>query len=96
MLEGLSTQLKGSRSYYVTDSNERILTDYVTAKDHLFIGEKPIVEHLMYQDYLTKTRLDIEEEKRCIYVITTWPVLLRDRAFAYSKTFPFIPLFNDV
>lgn len=49
----------------------------------------------MFDDYLKKARMGVLEAERCTFVITRWTVLVRARAFAYSKKFPFRPLFDD-
>lgn len=62
----------------------------------MYIGEKPIVEHLMYDDYMSITDPSIPESEKCGFVITTWTVLSRPRAFAYSNNFIFHELFDSM
>ncbi|EFA01567.1 glutamate receptor ionotropic, delta-1 [Tribolium castaneum] len=81
------------RYLYVSDSD--ILRNYVHKRNWMFIREKPIVEYVMYDDYKEKTRNQIEEAKRCTYVITKFSVVSFSRAFAYSKDFKYKPLFDS-
>lgn len=60
----------------------------------MYIGEKPIVEHLMYEDYQSQKDPSIEEKDKCRYVITEWNVLTRPRAFAFSKSFEYYEVFD--
>lgn len=70
------------------------MENYVRKRDYLFLNEKPIVDHLMYNDYLDKARKGVDEADRCTFVITKWSVLSRARAFAYSKQFKFGDVFD--
>lgn len=79
---------------FVTDNNTEILEYYVKKKDYLFITEKPIVDHLMYGDYLDKSRKGIPESDRCTFVITSWSVITRARAFAYNTNFKWKQVFD--
>ncbi|KAF5281305.1 hypothetical protein FQR65_LT14766 [Abscondita terminalis] len=92
----LENDLKGSRAHYVYESKDTIVYDIVKKKDYLYIGEKPLVEHIMYQDYLQRARAGLIESERCVFVITTWPVLARERAFVYSHGFKFKDLFDNM
>ncbi|KAF5281304.1 hypothetical protein FQR65_LT14765 [Abscondita terminalis] len=92
----LEPVLKGSFATYVNENREQILQKYVKNNNLLYLEEKLIVEHLMYQDYLNKTRENVTETERCVFVITTWTVLQRERAFAYRPNFLFKPLFDNI
>ncbi|KAJ3657317.1 hypothetical protein Zmor_009131 [Zophobas morio] len=88
-------RLLGKAQHFTSASNKDILNIYVDKKDMMFIREKPIVEYIMYDDYKEKTKKEIEEPKRCTYVITSWSVASFSRAFAYSKDFKYKPLFDS-
>lgn len=60
----------------------------------MFIREQPVVDYLMYQDYLAKTRENIVESSRCTYVVTKFSVFKIARAFAYQKSFKYRELFD--
>ncbi|KAF5296312.1 hypothetical protein FQA39_LY12529 [Lamprigera yunnana] len=92
----IQKDLKGSKAYYVFESKDAIVYDIVKEKDYLYIGEKPQVEHIMYKDYNERAKAGLLESERCVFVITTWPVLERERAFAYSQDFQFKELFDNL
>lgn len=62
----------------------------------MYIGESPIVEHIMYDDYRSQNDPKIEENDRCRFVITSFNVLTRPRAFAFSKNFRYYELFDTL
>ncbi|XP_028038422.1 glutamate receptor ionotropic, delta-2 isoform X2 [Bombyx mandarina] len=49
----------------------------------VLVKEMISLEHLMYGDYLTKTREGVEEAKRCTYVVAPKPFMKKPRAFVY-------------
>lgn len=71
------------------------MENWMKSGEHMFIEEKPVVEHLMYKDYLKKLRMGLKESERCTYVMTTWQVVERMEAFAYTKDFPYVEIFNN-
>lgn len=79
---------------YLTDDDSFILDYHVKKNNRMFIREKPIVDHLMYQDYLARTREDIKESTKCTFVVTNWAVVRISRAFVYSKNFKYQRLFD--
>ncbi|GLV35186.1 Ionotropic receptor 76b [Carabus blaptoides fortunei] len=88
------TNTRAQHGQFVTDNNTEILDYYVKKKEYLFIMEKPIVDHLMYGDYLDKSRKGIPESDRCTFVITSWSVITRARAFAYNMNFKWKEVFD--
>ncbi|KAI4462455.1 ionotropic glutamate receptor [Holotrichia oblita] len=86
----------GSHSEFLEEDGTSILENWVRRRDYMYIGERPIVDHLMYRDYLSKVDPNIAESDRCTFVVTTWTVTENLRAFAYSPNFPFIDLFNNI
>ncbi|KAI4462462.1 ionotropic glutamate receptor [Holotrichia oblita] len=90
------TSLQGSHSEFLEEDGTSILENWVRRRDYMYIGERPIVDHLMYRDYLSKVDPNIAESDRCTFVVTTWTVTENLRAFAYSPNFPFIDLFNNI
>lgn len=88
-------RLLGSNYQFLDHKDNYILKRYVDKENMMFIREKPIVEYVMYEDYKEKTRNNVEEPKRCTYVITKFSVVTFARAFAYSKDFKYKPLFDS-
>lgn len=80
----------------VDASSTDILENWVRKRNIMYIGERPIVENLMFDDYMSKTDPNIKEADRCTFVITSWPVISAPRAFAFAKGFPFYELFDSV
>lgn len=91
-LSFLTPQLNG-RFEDVADA--LIMKNFVD-KGYMYMRDKPAVEHIMYQDYLNKTKLEIAENLRCTYVITKWPMLKLPRSFAFRRDFEWADLFNLV
>lgn len=60
----------------------------------MYIREKTVLELIMYEDYKEKTKANIEEAQRCTYVITTFPVSVFPRAFAFRPDFKYKELFD--
>lgn len=60
----------------------------------LYVREKTIVKHLMYQDYLKKTKQGVPEEDRCTFVVSDFNIFYVARAFGYSRQFAFKELFD--
>ncbi|XP_017777071.1 PREDICTED: glutamate receptor ionotropic, delta-1 [Nicrophorus vespilloides] len=86
----------GSKSEYSDESGEEMLANWVLKRNYMYIGEKPIVEYLMYDDYMHRTDPTIAENDRCTFVITKWDVLRISRAFAFKKDFKYYELFNEL
>lgn len=90
----MADKFRGSTSRFTTESSKEMFTNWVKKKSFIYIGEKPIVDHLMYDDYMSITDPKIQEADKCKYVLTDFPLLTRPRAFAYSKSFRFHELFD--
>lgn len=60
----------------------------------MFIREKTVINHIMYQDYREKAKNGVEEEHRCTFVVAKFPITKFSRAFAYSKDFKYVELFD--
>nr|QBB73022.1 ionotropic receptor [Protaetia brevitarsis] len=90
------SSLKGSHWEFLEEDAGNILENWVKRHDYMYIGEKPIVDHLMYRDYLSKINTHIAEAERCTFVITTWTITNNLRSFGYSPNFPFVDLFDNI
>lgn len=75
-------------------NDEEILEQYVKKGSAMYVREKTIVNHLMYQDYLKKVKEGVAEEDRCTFVVTTFSIFRVARAFGYSPKFAFRELFD--
>ncbi|KAL1509194.1 hypothetical protein ABEB36_003967 [Hypothenemus hampei] len=78
----------------IDPDKEDILTKYVTRWEYMYIREKTILETIMYDDYKAKTKANVDEEHRCTYVITLFPVCVFARSFAFRPGFKYKPLFD--
>lgn len=101
----LTQSLAGSKREFTRDNGTTILREWVGRRNYMYLGEKPIVEYLMYRDYMSRSSNSTNntnansnnaavESDRCVFVITKWSVASVDRAFAYAKEFKFHQLFD--
>lgn len=90
------TQLKGSKGTFIKEDKSEIVEEWIKLRNYMYIGEKSTVERMLYDDYQSKAKTDLVEEERCSLVMTQWPVLIRQRAFAYAKDFKFYPIFDSM
>lgn len=97
----LTQSLAGSQREFTSDNGTTILSEWVRRRNFMYLGEKPIVEYLMYRDYMSRSSNTTNnsnannlEADRCVFVITKWSVVSVDRAFAYAKGFKFHQLFD--
>ncbi|GJQ83946.1 hypothetical protein Trydic_g8685 [Trypoxylus dichotomus] len=88
--------LQGSHGEFLEEEATSILENWVRRHDYMYIGERPIVDHLMYRDYLSKVDPTIAEADRCTFVVTTWIITDNLRSFGYSPNFPFVELFDNI
>lgn len=84
----------GNYRNYPDENDFNILDQYVARRNMMFIREKSVVDHVLYEDYKNKTRNGIEESKRCTYVATKFSIFSTRRAFAYSTSFKYRYLFD--
>ncbi|KAF5296313.1 hypothetical protein FQA39_LY12530 [Lamprigera yunnana] len=92
----LKDALMGSTAKYLNGNKTEIIENQVKDMNFLYIEDKLIAEDLMYKDYLAKARDNLLQSERCIYVITTWPVIQCPRSFAYKKDFKYKPVFDHM
>lgn len=85
----------GNKQNYVDMDDLEIVDTYVRQKNMIFIREKSVLNHIMYEDYKYKTKENIDEIERCTYVVTHFPIINPEYAFAYSKDFKYAKLFDD-
>ncbi|XP_032691216.1 glutamate receptor ionotropic, delta-2 [Odontomachus brunneus] len=57
-------------------------------KNKLFLEEAHYLQSLIFEDYINKTRLHLEYQKKCTYVIMPSTILVTNRAFAFPLGSP--------
>ncbi|XP_049888144.1 glutamate receptor ionotropic, delta-2 [Pectinophora gossypiella] len=62
----------------------------------VLVKEQTSIDHVMYADYLMKTREGVDESDRCTYVVAPEPFLKIPRAFAFPKNSYLQTLFDPV
>ncbi|XP_031331816.1 glutamate receptor ionotropic, delta-2 isoform X3 [Photinus pyralis] len=93
----LQKPLHNSIPIYKNDRDAKvIMEDYVRVQNYLYINDRLILEDMLYNDYMNRTKKDVPESERCVFVITKWPILTIERAFAYKKNFKYKPLFDKI
>ncbi|XP_026326417.1 glutamate receptor ionotropic, delta-2 [Hyposmocoma kahamanoa] len=65
-------------------------------KGAVLIKEQTAIDHIMYGDYLQKTKQGIDESNRCTYVVAPEVFIKLPRAFAFPKTSRLHELFNPI
>ncbi|CAH1993607.1 unnamed protein product [Acanthoscelides obtectus] len=78
-----------------SQDDQSIVEDYVSRKSMMFVREKSVLYHVMYDDYKQKVKKGIEESKRCTFVVAKFSVFKFPRAFAYSANFKYKELFDS-
>ncbi|CAH1104855.1 unnamed protein product [Psylliodes chrysocephalus] len=84
----------GNLKVFANHSDMNILNTFVKKRKMMFIREKTVINHIMYQDYREKAKNGVEEEHRCTFVVAKFPITKFSRAFAYSKDFKYVELFD--
>ncbi|XP_072376313.1 glutamate receptor ionotropic, delta-2 [Diabrotica undecimpunctata] len=84
----------GNDKLFATVNDKEILNNFVKDRKMMFIRERTVINHVMYNDYKDKVVKGVEEGKRCTYVVANFPIAKFSRAFAYSKSFKYRYLFD--
>lgn len=63
-------------------------------KGEVLVKEQTVVDHLMYNDYISKK--DVEESEKCTYVVAPSAFMKKQRAFAYPVGSKLKGLFDPV
>lgn len=92
--EDVHALLRQSPRKFSSESGSEILDRWVNAQGYLYIVETPKSNLLLYEDYMERTRRNVEEIQRCAYVATQWTIFKSPRTFVYSKRFKYATLFN--
>ncbi|XP_055613759.1 ionotropic receptor 93a [Uranotaenia lowii] len=72
-----------------------ILMTTVSKKNYVFVRDKPAIEHLVYQDYLVRRKVNpINERSHCPFATALTPFLKRVRAFGYPNNTKWNTLFD--
>lgn len=82
----------GRARFLSVRNNEELLES--VKKDTVLVKEQSVIDHLMYNDYISKK--DVTGSERCTYVIAPNPFTRRQRSFAYPIGSPLKALFDPV
>ncbi|XP_045492038.1 glutamate receptor ionotropic, delta-1 [Colias croceus] len=77
----------------ITDVNEFL--SYVS-EGAVLVSDGTIIDHMMYFDYLEKTRQGIPEAERCTYVVAPGSFMQKRRAFAFPRNTTLNSLFQPI
>ncbi|CAB3228669.1 unnamed protein product [Arctia plantaginis] len=92
-LSYLSVMVNSGRARFVSVRNNKELLESVK-KDTVLVKEQTVIDHLMYNDYISKK--DVEESEKCTYVVAPNSFTRRQRSFAYPIGSPLKTLFDPV
>ncbi|CAK1578631.1 unnamed protein product [Parnassius mnemosyne] len=84
----------GRAQFHAVKDNEDFLP--IVQRGAVLVKEQTAIDHLMYDDYLRKTREGIAEADRCIYVAAPQFFMKKQRAFAYPKNTTLNAIFDIV
>ncbi|CAG4951400.1 unnamed protein product [Parnassius apollo] len=73
----------GRAQFYSVEVDEDYLP--IVQRGAVLVKEQTAIDHLMYGDYLRKTRQGVPEAGRCVYVVAPQPFMKMQRAFAYPR-----------
>lgn len=81
---------------FTTNLNDSdILMTTVAKKNYVYVRDRPAIEHLVYNDYLVRRKVNpINERSHCPFATATTPFLKRVRAFAYPNSTRWNALFD--
>lgn len=70
------------------------LNTYVEGKNHIFVRDRPAIDHLIYRDYQQRRDQTADEKTHCPFATSKYPFLRRKRAFAYPMGTEWNALFD--
>ncbi|XP_063375124.1 glutamate receptor ionotropic, delta-2 isoform X2 [Cydia amplana] len=94
-LNFLSKMVANGRAEFRSVNADRQFLPYVTG-GAVLVKEQTAIDHLMFEDYLKKTKDKVPEVKRCTYVVAPNPFMEKLRGFAYPKKSKLKLLFDPV
>lgn len=95
-LNSLSVLVDKHLVEFTTNLNDSdILMTTVAKKNYVYVRDRPAIEHLVYNDYLVRRKVNpINERSHCPFATATTPFLKRVRAFAYPNSTRWNALFD--
>ncbi|XP_047989105.1 glutamate receptor ionotropic, delta-2 isoform X2 [Leguminivora glycinivorella] len=94
-LHFLSKMVTNGRARFLLVNGDRQYLPYVTG-GAVLVKEQTAIDHLMFEDYLKKTKDNVPEVKRCTYVVAPNPFMEKLRGFAFPKQSKLKLLFDPV
>ncbi|KAL1129948.1 hypothetical protein AAG570_012892 [Ranatra chinensis] len=94
-MDTLMTSVDKGYGKFIDDINADIILKMIS-EGWLYLDDSSTLTRIMFQEYKRKTKMGIEESKRCTFVITRTHFLKRSLAFAYPKESNLPDLFNPV
>ncbi|XP_073966903.1 ionotropic receptor 76b [Choristoneura fumiferana] len=89
----LSKMVANGRAQFPSVNTDRQFLPLV-AGGAVLVKEQTAIDHLMYNDYLRKTRANVAEADRCTYVVAPHPFMETLRGFIFPKGSYLKPLFD--
>ncbi|XP_061706354.1 glutamate receptor ionotropic, delta-2 isoform X1 [Cydia pomonella] len=94
-LHFLSKMVANGRAEFRSVNADRQYLPYVMG-GAVLVKEQTAIHHLMFEDYLKKTKAKVPETKRCTYVVAPNPFMEKLRSFAFPKNSKLKLLFDPV
>ncbi|KAM3968043.1 ionotropic receptor 76b [Aphomia sociella] len=91
----LNTMVKNGRAEFRDYSDDYSFLPLVK-NGAVLVEDQHVIDHMMYKDYIKKTKEGIAEGERCTYVVAPNAFMTKLRGFAYPKESKFRLLFDGV
>ncbi|KAH9642457.1 hypothetical protein HF086_007589 [Spodoptera exigua] len=85
--------ISSGKARFLSVSGDKEFLEYVK-KEAVLVKEQTVVDHLMYNDYISKK--DVDESDKCTYVVAPSAFMKKQRAFAYPVGSKLKSLFDPV
>ncbi|CAH0669246.1 unnamed protein product [Spodoptera exigua] len=89
----LNAMISSGKARFLSVSGDKEFLEYVK-KEAVLVKEQTVVDHLMYNDYISKK--DVDESDKCTYVVAPSAFMKKQRAFAYPVGSKLKSLFDPV
>lgn len=84
----------GLNGYYEYRDDIDILKENVAGQNMLFIRERSLINHVMYKYYKERANSSANADEICMFVVTRFSVITKNRGFAYAHNFMYKDLFD--
>lgn len=84
----------GKRAQLNDPSNDTAFLNMIESENYVLVRDRPAVDLLMYNDY--RARSDVDESRRCTFVVTPTKFMTKGRAFAYPMNSRLRELFDPL